>query len=285
MADAHETNVSRLCDDAQRSFASRVLRAPTPGAAAARNHGLVAARAPLVLFLDNDVLPERELVEEHLAWHRRYPEPAVGVLGRVRWADELTVTPFMRWLDRGIQFDFKAINGIEAGWGRLYTANVSLKRTFVCDAGGFNETDLPFGHEDLDLGFRLHQRGLRLLYNRSAVAEHLHPMDLAFWKKRVARIAVSERRFSELHPELPPYFYSLFSSALAVPLARGRGVRFGRLIPPWFPVIGPRVWDSIDSLYRQELAIPFLAAWHEVPGAPELRQLRRDDLALGETPA
>ena len=44
---------------------------------------------------------------EHLSWHARYPQREVGVLGLVRWADELRVTPFMRWLERGVHFDFE----------------------------------------------------------------------------------------------------------------------------------------------------------------------------------
>ena len=47
-----------------------------------------------------------------------------AVLGHVRWAREVRVTPFMHWLDHGVQFDYPAIDGTEAGWGRFYGANV-----------------------------------------------------------------------------------------------------------------------------------------------------------------
>jgi len=179
----------------------------------------------------------------------------------VRWADELEVTPFMRWLEDGIQFDYPNIEGTEAGWGRFYTANASVKRGLLERVGGFDEERLPFGYEDLDLALRMHAHGFRLLYNRAAVAEHLHPMDLEFWKRRVSRIAISERRFVAMHPEVPPYFYELFSAAAAAPPARGRGARLARFGPRSLPVIGPRVWGSADAAYRQALAGPFLEAW------------------------
>jgi hypothetical protein len=51
------------------------------------------------------------------------------------------------------------------------------------------------------------------------VAEHVHPMNLDFWKRRGARLA--------------------------------------HLIPHSFPFIGPRVWGSADAVYRQALAEPF----------------------------
>ena len=262
VADAKEDRPEAVEDAlAGRPFAARLLRGPKPGAAAARNAGWRAASGSLILFLDDDVLPEPPLVAEHLAWHRRHPAEEVGVLGRVRWADELRVTPFMRWLEQGIQFDYLRIRGTEAGWERFYTANVSVKRALVERVGGFEEDALPFGYEDLDLGLRMREHGFRLLYNRAAAAEHLHPMDLAMWKRRVARIAVSERRFVALHPEIPPYFHDLFSAAAAAPAARGRGARLARFVPPSTPILGPRVWGSVDAVFRQALAAPFLEAW------------------------
>ncbi len=261
-ADAAERGPAELdAAVAGRRYRARRLQAERPGASAARNAGWRAAETPLVLFLDDDVLPEPPLVAEHLRWHAGHPAEEVGVLGHVRWADELRVTPFMRWLEHGIQFDYPNIVGTEAGWGRFYTANASVKRAMVERAGGFEEEALPFGYEDLDLALRMEAHGFRLLYNRAAVAEHLHPMDLAFWRRRVARIAVAERAFVALHPDFEPYFFRLFSVAEAAPPA-GRGVaRLAGVVPRSVPVVGPRVWGSADLAYRQALAGPFLEAW------------------------
>jgi GT2 family glycosyltransferase len=189
------------------------------------------------------------------------------VLGHVRWADELQVTPFMRWLEHGIQFDYPNIEGEDAGWARFYTANASVKKTLLERVGGFEEEALPFGYEDLDLALRMHAHGFRLIYNRAAVAEHVHPMDLEFWKRRVARIAVSERQFVAMHPDFRPYFYDLFSTAAAAPAARGLGARLAGFVPRSFPLLGPRVWASADAVYRQALAQPFLESWSAAEGS------------------
>ena len=264
VADAQERDPAGLDRVVEgRGYAVTRLQAERPGASAARNAGWHAVTAPLVLFLDDDVLPEPPLVEQHLAWHRREPAEAVGVLGRVRWADELKVTTFMRWLEYGIQFDFAAIEGVEAGWGRFYTANASVKRSLLERVGGFDEERLPFGYEDLDLALRAHEaHGFRLLYNRAAAAEHLHPMDLAFWRRRVARIARAERRFMALHPGFEPYFFNLFSRAAAAPPAKAPVARLGRIVPRSAPVIGRLVWGSVNGVYLQALAPAFLEAWH-----------------------
>ncbi len=262
---------------AGRPYPARVVRAERAGASANRNAGWRAAAAPLVAFADNDTIPEPRWVAEHLAWHAEHPAEEVGVLGHVRWAEEVDVTPFMRWLDDGIQFDYPNIEGIEAGWGRLYSANVSLKRAFVERLGGFDEVHFPYGYEDLDLGYRADGLGLRLLYNRAAVAQHLRSYDLAFYERRVRRIAFAEREFVRLHPDVPPFFFNLFSAALAVPPASGRGrVLIGR-IPRSTPLLGARAWASADLYYRQRLAPAFLDAWERAearaPGGPMTAEL------------
>jgi GT2 family glycosyltransferase len=262
VADANEADADQIAGLVEsRPYPTRSLTAPRPGASAARNAGIRAAAAPVILFLDDDILPLPALVGEHLAWHRRYPDERTAVLGHVGWSAELDLTPFMRWLEQGVQFDYGRIAGIDAGWGRFYTANVSVKRALLERAGGFDEERLPFGYEDLDLAYRLRDLGMRLLYNRNADAEHLHHMDLDFWRRRVRRTAVSERRFTELHPDVPPHFHRLFTAAMSRRRARGRGVRLARLVPPWVPVLGTRVWASVDAFYTQALAPDFLAAW------------------------
>ena len=262
VADAKEREPEALDEILkQRPYRVSRLSGPRPGASAARNVGWREARTDLILFLDDDVLPEGSLISEHLAWHARYPEAETGVLGHVRWADELRVTPFMRWLEQGIQFDYPRIEGTDAGWGRFYTANASVKREMLEWTRGFEEETLPFGYEDLDLALRMRAFGFRLLYNRAAVAEHLHPMDLDFWKSRVRRIASSERQFVTMHPEVSPYFFHLFNEAVGGKRARGRGRYLALRIPPRFPWLGPRVWSSVDTYYRQALAPHFLEAW------------------------
>jgi GT2 family glycosyltransferase len=247
----------------ERTYPVRRITGHMPGLSANRNAGRRAAGAPLVLFTDNDTIPVARLVSEHLEWHRRHPEEHVGVLGHVRWAPELRVTPFMRWLEQGIQFDYPNIQGIEAGWGRFYGANVSVKRGFAERVGDFEEERLPYGYEDLEWSHRASKLGFRLLYDRRAVVDHLRPMTLEFWQRRVRRIAVAERQFVQLHPEIAPWFHGLFTSAARRPPARGRGVGLARYVPPWVPWLGPRVWASADIAFKQALAPHFLEAWAE----------------------
>jgi GT2 family glycosyltransferase len=247
--------------DAAGALPVRMLRAACPGASGARNAGWRAATAPVILFLDDDIVPGRRLVAEHAAWHRSNPAVEVGVLGDVRWASSVKVTPFMRWLEMGIQFDYFRIEGVELDWTRFYSCNASLKRALLERVGGFDEQRFPYGYEDLELARRLSAYGFRLLYNRAAAAEHLKTETLEGWRRNLRRIAVSERRFTTLYPEERPYFYDHFRSAAIAPRAQGRTARLVRVVPPRTPVLGKVVWDSYDMVCRQQLADEFLAEW------------------------
>jgi len=251
----------------RRAFRLRRITGPMPGASANRNAGWRTAEAPLVLYTDNDTIPVPRLVAEHLEWHRRHPEEETGVLGHVRWARELEVTTFMRWLDTGIQFDFAAIEGIDAGWGRFFTANASLKRSFIERVGDFDQENLPYPYEDTDWAYRAGKLGFRLLYNRRAVVDHLRPMTLEFWQQRARRVAFAEHVFSRLHPEMPPWFHRVFTEAVGMPLARGRGIRLAPYVSRGVPWLGPKVWQSVDIAYKQALAPHFLEAWVEAEAA------------------
>jgi GT2 family glycosyltransferase len=252
----------------QRPYPVVRITGHRPGLSANRNAALPHVRAPLVLYTDNDTLAEPQLISEHLSWHEREPDDVVGVLGHVRWAREVKVTPFMRWLDHGVQFDYPSIQGIEAGWGRFYGANVSVKKSLVERVGGFDEIRLPYLYDDLDFSYRASKVGFRLLYNRRAVVEHLREMDLGFWRDKVGRLARVEREFTSKHPEIPPYFFRMFSAAVRAPRASGRGRHVIRFVPRWVPWVGKRAWASADMYYRQQIAPTFLAAWN-ASGEPQ----------------
>ena len=236
----------------------RLVRAERPGASAARNAGIAAATSPAVLFLGDDIVPGRELVDRHRAFHRRHPEPEAALLGRVFYRRP---SSFMRWLERGIQTDYRSIEAYgRAGWGPFYTTNVSVKRALLERAGGFDE-HLPFLYEDLDLGRRLADLGMDLVYDPDAAGEHRHRTTLDDWRRRMEAIGEAERAFTEKHPEVEPYF----RGRLQPSQARGRGARLARFVPPGTPWLGDKVWASAETYYGAQLHAAFMRGWDRTP--------------------
>ncbi len=245
----------------ERDYPIRLLSGEVPGLSANRNVGWKAARAPLVLFTDNDTIPIPRLVSEHLAWHRRFPADEVAILGLVRWARGLKVTPFMKWLEFGVQFDYNSITGEEASWAHVYGANSSIKRALLERVGGYDEDRLPYLYEDIDWGYRARAHGLTVMLNRRAVVDHWRPMSLDVWKARAPMLASAEWQFCRMHPDVPPWFHRMFVEAAQCPPGGSKAVRLVRFIPRGTPWLGGAVWSRAGLYWRQQIAPHFLAAW------------------------
>jgi GT2 family glycosyltransferase/SAM-dependent methyltransferase len=265
--------------------ADHVLVARHAGPGAARNRAVAATRRPLLLFLGDDIIPTPRLIEHHLDLHRRNPVAEVAVLGHVRWHPESGGRAIRSWLDwSATQFDYEQLADAahqDVGFGRLYSSNVSLKRTLFDRAGGF-DPDFLYYYEDLDLGYRLGEQGMRLLYEPAAVGEHLHTYDLASLRWRFAGIAIGERLMADIHAWFdPPYFKSRIERAAGSPAARALWTHVVDLVPR-----GNRLRRAIERRanrwYLQQVADEFRAAWDQAGHLVELRRYLGDDFDASE---
>src|SRR4030095_204291 len=76
-----------------REFASRIelkyLHIDNSGTSAAKNTRMLAPPRKSLLFLGDDDVADRRLLEEHLKAHKRHPEENIAVLGYTTWAPTL----------------------------------------------------------------------------------------------------------------------------------------------------------------------------------------------------
>lgn len=185
----------------------RFARQPNAGPARARNLAVSLTHAPLCLFIGDDIFAAPDFVATHLAFHHANPDERFAALGLTRWSESgQTVTPFMRWLDNGFQFDYAALlRGTTPDWRHFYTSNLSIKsellRRHPFD-DRFAALDLL---EDGELGYRLQAlEDLHLLFLPAAVAEHLHPTDFRKACRRAFAIGRSYVFFESLWPNALP---------------------------------------------------------------------------------
>lgn len=177
------------------------------GPAGARNAALHRARSSLVLFLDDDVVVPPALLRQHVERHASAGDPQLAVLGRVEWHPSLEVTAFMRWLDRsGLQFAYDTWmreGPVDPPYAAFYTANLSMHRETVLAAGGFDER-FPFpAYEDMELAYRLTERGLRMEHAPGLLAWHARSVDLATFRRRMAAVATSAALLRAAAPGFP----------------------------------------------------------------------------------
>jgi glycosyltransferase involved in cell wall biosynthesis len=143
-----------------------VVSQANAGLAAARNAGIAASSGARIILIDDDVLPMPNLVAEHLRAARRNPDLVVrGAVIEVESFDRL---PAPYWTPKNYS----------ANW--FWTSNVSASRNSLDlvrlgERQWFDETFSEYGWEDIELGLRLREAGMRGAFNRSAVAFHYKP--------------------------------------------------------------------------------------------------------------
>lgn len=148
----------------------RVLYHENAGLAATRNHGLREATGEVVWFVDDDMVPTDGLVGRHREAHAApggrflmgpclHPPDGAKVTGPIRDYAE-------RWFGALAQagevtraFDFSA-------------ANTSGPRQAWRDLGGFEERLTGWGGEDYEIGLRILESGMPIVFDPDAVAWH-----------------------------------------------------------------------------------------------------------------
>jgi glycosyltransferase involved in cell wall biosynthesis len=200
------------------------------GPATARNRGVREARERFVLFLGDDTVPEPALLAVHGGAHAERRDDPVAVLGYTTWPRDLKVSPFLHHINEyGLQFGYGLIQDPEAvPFNFFYTSNVSLPRELLLDAGLFDTSFPHAAWEDIEVAYRLMQRGMRMLYRPAAVARHHHDITFASFRGRQRKAGEAAAIFYRKHPALGDF--------LAVPLARQMTDRLTlsqRLLPRW----------------------------------------------------
>lgn len=160
-----------------RSLGDRItwLRIASPGLPQARNLALPRASGDVVLFLDDDVAVDSDLVAEHARCYE--DETVVAVAGRVRppRADASTrrgQTGLVSLWSCMPSENWNSDRSCEVMW--CTGGNMSARREALSAVGGFDEA---FGVgaallEDTDLSLRLRRLG-RIIYSPQASVIHL----------------------------------------------------------------------------------------------------------------
>ncbi len=138
------------------------------GPAAARNLAMKSAKGEIIVFTDDDCIPDPDWLERIDGFFQKHPDTD-GCGGKIRRQNDSSVS---RYIDRcGAMRHPIRKDGTVA---YLVTANAAYRRNVVDEVGGFSEDISWPGGEDPDLSFKVVEGGGQLAYCRDAVIRHEH---------------------------------------------------------------------------------------------------------------
>ena len=156
----------------------KLIKQENSGPASARNRGVEAAAADIVLFTDSDCIPAEDWVEKMTAPFA--DEEISGVKG-------IYISKKKSIIARIIQLEFeerflmlkklKFIDFVDS-----YSA--AFRKEAFLSVGGFDTSFPKADNEDVDLSYKLANAGYKMVFQPEAVVEHLgHPESISRYIK------------------------------------------------------------------------------------------------------
>jgi glycosyltransferase involved in cell wall biosynthesis len=165
------------------------------GRVVTRNDGIKAATGEIVIFLDDDNLPDKNFIQEHLNCYEKYKNDKIAVMGNVSYAPEVignsNFAKFMqsRYLGNRSESSRSIIDYNNLPSRCLGTLNCSARRLDLLEVGMFDNSFRYYGGEDEYLGQCLKEKGVRLVFVEKARTVHYDIVSLSIYKKKILESA------------------------------------------------------------------------------------------------
>ena len=211
IVDGSTDNTAEVLEEYQKTISSlKVFYQDNKGRAAVRNAGASKATCELLVFFDDDMLPEPNCLEVHLEHHRQKPM-TILTGAQIDQVDKSStdIRKFRAWLTQKWSKQLIQTQGTALSKENIFitAANFSISKELFFRINGFDEnlTDA----EDFDLAVRAYSQGIRLYYDHNAFAWQFDPISGKNLIKRQRQYRRANEKLHLLKPEL----YKQFSYA------------------------------------------------------------------------
>lgn len=163
--DASEDNTPYLISKIQSSFENinsklkYIKLDQRIGCWAARNIGIRAAIGEIILFVDSDVLADKNFIRDHVKFHQKL--------------DNIAVQGVVRHISKPEKFGIKTLRIDGICLTGLVIQNCSMQKNLLLKIGLFDESKF-MGYMDVELGMRLKKSGVKIIYTfKKCIAYHV----------------------------------------------------------------------------------------------------------------
>lgn len=169
----HEPAIASLLNELHQQGKIRLLH-QTPSIPRAMNRALQEASSELVLFVDDDIVPDADLFQRHLTAHQQ--ADVLAVVGQVlqpgEQPEDIAHVQTGHNLKSDLQFCFRSTQA--ANVLNVMAGNLSVKRDVALAAGGFDENFVGVAYRfETEFCRRLNRYGGVVRYEPSACIRHL----------------------------------------------------------------------------------------------------------------
>lgn len=182
-------------------FHLRWFSPPHLGAPRCRNTGLRESRAPVCVFIDDDIVATPGFVEAHYAVHQK--DSKTVVLGALKPALDFPgglAEVAADWVQA--YFDRCSNPSYQVSGKDVVNPNFSARKENVLAAGGWDEAFVGYGGpDDRDLGLRLERLGMRFHFEKNALGYHHQTKGWAGVLRDVRQNGRTFHHYVEKHPE------------------------------------------------------------------------------------
>jgi GT2 family glycosyltransferase len=180
----------------------RVLRLnDNGGPGRARNLGVASSSGDFLAFIDDDIVPDPELIATHLSAFEAGPDNAIQ-FGPLKAPADWKPSAWNLWEAQTLEVEYRRmLDGVYAPtWRQFFTGNAFLPRTAFQLVGGFNEEFIRA--EDIEFACRLAERGSVFRFVPGAIGWHYANRSRESWRGIARGYARFDLEIDRLHPEL-----------------------------------------------------------------------------------
>jgi glycosyltransferase involved in cell wall biosynthesis len=241
--DGSTDSTERVIKEATFTFSLQVCVQPNKGRAGARNAGVSVARADTLIFFDDDLVFEGDVLSQyHTLTQEGYPIVVGGLYG-VPSSGPDEFFNYTKYLDS------KWVSGItETSRGvlkhpYLTAANCMLSLEAFKQLGGFDERLRDA--EDFDLAIKAFEKHIPIVLDKEILVGHHVQTDFGTYAKRLVEYQKARKMLARVNPDATKHF------AASVRRSRGKKILYAWLSGQyWIDLIDKNVFRIMPRKLR-----------------------------------